>query len=148
MEPKRKRLGEILIEMGVLTSDQLEAALRFQKTEGGFLGTVLIRKQFVEESDITIALAKQNQIPYLPLQQCQISKAVLDLIPAAFAHKNLLVPFDQVGHHLLVVFVDPGFASVHEEIEKVTGFKVLPYIGLETEVSQALKRHYKMEEGL
>ena len=64
----KKRIGEILIENGTITQEQLQKGLEFQKTiPGKLLGKILIEMGFVTEEDIVVALAAQLNIPYLPI---------------------------------------------------------------------------------
>jgi type IV pilus assembly protein PilB len=141
---KRKRLGEILVEMGIITGDQVQTALKVQKKEGGLLGAVLIKLQFVTESDIAIALAKQDSIPYLPAQNCDVNMQVLSLVEPLFALKHQCLPIDKIENVLLLLTADPTQYSVVEELEKKTGLSVQLFVGIEAEVKQAIKRYYKV----
>ncbi len=143
-EPKRKRLGELLVEMGIITEDQVQTALKVQKKDGGLLGAVLIKLQFVSESDIAIALAKQDAIPYLPAQHCDIAAAVLALVDPLFALKHQCIPIDKIENVLLVLTADPTQYSIVEELEKQTGLDVQLFVGIEAELKQAIKKYYKV----
>ena len=90
----RKKLGEILIEDGLLTRAQLEEALVHQREEGGLIGQVLIDMNLVDEAHLVSALGKQFQIPYIPLKNYAVNPDVTDLLKAELCEQNILVGFD------------------------------------------------------
>ncbi len=73
MERRPKRLGEILIEKGLLTKKQLNAALEIQKKEGGLIGKILLKNGFVNEGDIANALTQQEEYLYIPAEALTLS---------------------------------------------------------------------------
>lgn len=143
---KRKRLGEILVDMGIITQDQVEAALKIQKQEGGLLGAVLIKMKFVTESDIAIALAKQNSIPYIPVNVCEINKTILKLVDASYALAKRCIPLDRIAKVLLVVCADPTQQYIVTDIEEKTGLRVQLLIGVEGEIIQAIRKWYGIKD--
>jgi type IV pilus assembly protein PilB len=141
---KRKRLGEILVEMGIITEEQVQTALKVQKKEGGLLGAVLIKLEYVTDSDIAIALAKQDAIPYLSAQNCDVNVEVLSFVEPLFALRHQCLPIDKIENVLLLLTADPTQYSVIEELEKKTGMDVQLFVGIEAELKQAIKRYYKV----
>lgn len=140
----KKRLGEILAESGLLTNEQLEHALRIQKNEGGLLGTILIREGFVMEADIAIALAKQNAIPYIPILNCSIAKEVIEKLDPITALTHKIMPFDLIEDCLLVASVDPSCRQIIDILEAKLKVHIQIYIGTETEITEAIKKHYRI----
>lgn len=150
-EIKKKRLGEILIEQGVLKQGDLEKALELQKKEGGLLGSVLIRHGFVQEEDIVVALATQFNYPYLPVENFAINPDVIKLISSELIKKYYLMPIDRISNVLTVIMADPSNEEAIKEIEKVSGCKVQAFVGTVSEIQNAIKRVFKdvhFEEGL
>ncbi|MFC1808499.1 hypothetical protein ACFL3D_00050 [Candidatus Omnitrophota bacterium] len=143
---KRKKLGEILVEMGIISNEQVQAALKVQKKEGGLLGAIFIKLQFVSESDIAIALAKQDSIPYLPAQNCVINASTLKLIDPSFALKNKCIPIDKIENTILLIIADPTQYMLIEELEQTTGMAIQVFVGLEQEIKLAIKKYYKISE--
>src|SRR3989338_5878339 len=95
-EGGQKKLGQILIEQGVLSSENLEKALALQKVESGLLGEILIRLKMVREEDIVIALATQLNFPYLAVQNFTINNEAIRCVPAELAVELTFIPIDKV----------------------------------------------------
>ncbi len=143
---RRKKLGEILMEMGLVTEDQIQAALKVQRNEGGLLGAVLLKMQFVSDADIAIALAKQDSIPYIPVDQCEIASRTLKYVDPTFAVRFTCIPIDKIEDTLSLVIADPTQYLVVAELEMKTGFDIQLFVGLEQEIKEAIKRHYKISD--
>jgi len=142
------RLGEILIEQGVLDKDSLERALEKQKKEGGLLGEVLIKMGLVKEEDIVIALAHQFNIPYLPVQNCEINPKVLKAVPAELVKKFAFIPIDRINNVITLIMVDPTNEYAKKDIEEATGLRVQALVGTATEITTAIRKLYKIKDSL
>lgn len=105
-EPQ-KTLGQLLLEEGLISQEQLDAALALQAAEGGFLGRILVRQGFVSQEAVASALVKQCKIPHLSLLDYNIGPDVLQLIPAEVCRKHHVLPIDKLGRILTVAMVDP-----------------------------------------
>jgi len=93
----KKQLGELLIERGIITKTQLGKALDVQKEKGGLLGQVLVVLGFTKEEEIAQALTVQYGFPYLPLQNYELSKEVVQLIPENVSKQYCLIAVDKIG---------------------------------------------------
>jgi type IV pilus assembly protein PilB len=122
MEPKKKRkIGEILIEDGLLSKAQLEEALAFQKEKGGVIGQILIEKKLVDEESLISALGRQFGIPYIPLKNYAINPDMTDILTADFCHENMVVAFDCDHKKIYVAVTDPMNDAAVEKIRTITG---------------------------
>jgi len=93
-----KKIGEILISEGVISPSQLEETVNIQKREGGKLGEILIRLNYLSEEQLVIALGKQLGIPYVTSSEIlkpQTEQNLEELIPYDFAIKNICVLFPE-----------------------------------------------------
>lgn len=142
------RLGEILIEQGVITQESLEHALDKQKKEGGLLGELLLRMGLVKEEDIVIALAHQFNYPYLPVQNCEINPKIIKLVSQELAKKYLFIPVDKINDVLTVIMVDPTNEFAKEEITQATGLRVQVLVGTATEINNAIRKYYKIKDSV
>ena len=79
------KLGEMLISKGLITSEQLKAALAKQRTSGEFLGEALVKMGFLKEEILLQALSEQLNIPYISLKDITIDPLALKKMPAKFA---------------------------------------------------------------
>lgn len=91
MKPGRKRLGDLLVESGVITADQLEYALT-TKMKNEKLGDFLIKENFLTEQQLIEVLEFQLGIPHISLNQFSISPELLQLIPAELAKRTNIMP--------------------------------------------------------
>jgi type IV pilus assembly protein PilB len=150
MLPKKNklRLGEILIEQGLLDSDSLERALIKQKKEGGLLGEILIKMGLVKEEGIVIALAQQFNIPYLPVQNCEINPKIIKLVTPTLVQKYLFIPIDRINDVLTVIMVDPTNLYAREQIQKETGMRLQVLVGSATEITTAIRKYYKIKDSI
>ena len=118
---KKRRIGEILIEDGLLSKAQLEEALAFQKEKGGLIGKILIEKKFVDEESLVGALGKQFKVPYIPLKNYAINPDMAGMLSADFCHENTVVAFDCDAKKVYVAVSDPMSAEAVEKIRTLTG---------------------------
>lgn len=144
----KKRLGEILIEQGVIDKDALERALEKQKNEGGLLGAVLLKMGLVSEEDIVIALANQFNFPYLPVQNCDINPKIVKLVPEELVRKHLFVPIDKIHNVLTVIMVDPSNEFARKDIEEATGLRVQALVGTVSEITNTIRKIYHIKGSL
>jgi Type II secretion system (T2SS), protein E, N-terminal domain len=122
MEPKKKRkIGEILIEDGLLSKAQLEEALVFQKEKGGMIGQILIEKKLVDEESLIGALCRQFKMPYIPLKNYAINPDMAGMLTADFCHENMAVVFDCDHKKVYVAMTDPMNDAAVEKIRTMTG---------------------------
>jgi len=105
-----KPIGEILIEHGIITPEQLTRVLKEQRNskEKKRLGEILIEMGFVTESDIVVALSTQFNFPYLPLKNVSINRDLCKLVPLEFVHEHCLIPVDKISDLVIVVSADPA----------------------------------------
>ena len=107
LRPERKRLGEILVAGGVITSSQLNDALAAQKTLGLRLGEVLIKQGFVTEDNILKTMQSQLGLPSIDLNKVVLNDGILRLLPEAVVRKYCVLPIELTNGQLLVATSDP-----------------------------------------
>ena len=134
----KRRIGEILIEDGLLSKAQLEEALAHQKEKGGLIGMILIEKKFVDEESLVSALGKQFKIPYLPLKNYSINPDMADMLTADFCHENLAVAFDCDHKKVYIAVADPMNEAAIEMIKTLTGRIPQVFISRISEILNAI----------
>ena len=87
-----QKIGEMLVNEGLVTLEQLNQALEAQQQSGDLLGSILIRLGFVEESVMVEFLSKQFQLPAVDPMKLSIEKDVLDLLPTKLVQKFQVIP--------------------------------------------------------
>jgi type IV pilus assembly protein PilB len=137
-ERSKKRVGEILIEDGVLTQENLDEALVQQKKEGGIIGQILIRMGYVSEENLVAALSKQLHIPYLPIANYAVNAEVVRVYDYDFSKGNLIIALDQDDRYIYVATADPLNDIAIEQIEKKSGRRPQLFIATPSEIINAL----------
>lgn len=138
----KEQLGQVLIQRGKITPEQLKKALEVQKEQGGFVGEVLTKLGFATEEDIVQALAIQHDFPYLPLANYAIDEEVTKLIPEALARKYHVLAVDKMSDVLTVVMANPLDTKTIEEIEALTKCKAEVFVATYTELKETIERFY------
>src|SRR5580765_4417640 len=136
------RLGEILIKESLITSEQLRQALDHQKSNGGRLGTSLMKLGFISDDEITGVLSRQYGIPSINLKYYEVDVAVIKLIPQDTAVRYQIVPLSRVGSTLTIAMTDPTNVFAMDDIKFMTGFNVEPVVASETAIADAISRCY------
>ena len=95
MPAERKRIGEILVGMGLISEEQVQEALALSRTSGLRTGEALVRLGHVTEADVMRGLAQQFDMTYIDLETLQLSPAVLELIPESVAKENMILPLER-----------------------------------------------------
>src|SRR5512136_2003532 len=136
------RLGEILIKESLITQDQLQKALDYQRANGGKLGSCLTKMGFITDDDITGVLSRQYGVPSINLKYYEVDATVIKLIPQDTAVRYQIVPLSRVGSTLTIATVDPTNFFAMDDIKFMTGFNVEPVVASEASVIEALEKYY------
>lgn len=107
MHTQKKRLGDILIDCNLISQEQLQQALTYQKEKALKLGEALIEKSFVTEDDIIWALGNQLNISFIHLNPDIVDQSVVSMVTPEFAKEHKLLPLYKAGNELNVCMVDP-----------------------------------------
>lgn len=114
-----KRLGEMLLEAGVITEGQLEEALEKKKAEGGFVGKILMDLRYIDEHTLTNFLVKQFKIPHISLLDYEIADEVVKMVPRELCVQYNLIPIDKLGKILTIAMVDPLDTEAMTKVREV-----------------------------
>jgi len=137
-----KPLGQMLIEAGLITEEQLEIALREQKRTGEKLGEVLLRMGFVTREDILKVLSRQWGISYIDLKKAFVDPNVIKLVPEETAREHKLIPIEAREGTLVVAMANPNDIYAIDLIESITGYKVEPRLSDEESIFKAIEVYY------
>ena len=138
----KKQLGELLIERGIITKSQLDKSLEVQKAKGGLLGQILVVLGFTKEEEIAQALTVQYGFPYLPLENYELNKEVVCIIPENVARQYCLIAVDKIGDTLTVAMSNPLNVKAVEDIELVSNCNVQVFVSTMTDINNALSKFY------
>lgn len=150
---KKKRLGDLLVEVGVITEEQLGTALEMQKTEkkGEKLGSVLIELGFTTEQQIMEALQQQLGIESVDLSNIRIQDEIIKMIDESVLRKYSLIPFafsEKNPNILKVAMSDPLDIRAMDDISIITGFQIERCVTVQSDIAAAIDRYYGNAEVL
>jgi type IV pilus assembly protein PilB len=146
---KRKRLGEILRDEGVISEQQLQAALERQKTEKGLrIGEVLVAMGAATAEDVAQAIWQQRQIPYVDLDNYALDPKVIELVPEKLARAYLALPIFKIGNALTVAMADPLNVIAVDDLRSKTGCEIETVISTEEKIVRCLENYYRMDESI
>src|SRR5438067_5435206 len=136
------KLGEILVRENLITSLQLREALEFQRSNGGRLGSNLVKLGIVSDDVVTAVLSRQYGVPSINLELFQIETDVIKLISQDVALKYSVLPISKVGATLTLAMADPTNVFAMDDIKFMTGLNVEPVIASETSIQIAVGKYY------
>src|SRR5213080_3115820 len=142
---KTKKLGEILVEEGLISHEQLERALLEQSRTDQLLGRILIDLKMVRESDLMAALAKQIGFRFVDLNDFQIDPSAAMLIPDQVARRYRALPIAYEDSRLLVAMADPANLFALDDIRTITGMELRPVVATAADIETAISKHGRME---
>lgn len=140
------RLGEILQARGLLSADELDRALELQKERGDKLGRILVDLGFVAQRDVLNALAEQLQLPVAAIAGPPPVTPETERLPARFLRQARAVPVRIEDSTLVLAMADPLDFETLRAAQTATGLKVRPELALESEIHDALEKHYAADE--
>ncbi len=138
----RKKLGECLIQAGLITEDDLQAALTEHKRTGERLGAVLVRLNLATERQIAKALAYQLGFPYLNLAETPPDTAVVTLIPKDLALKRSCIAIRLDKNLLTVAMADPLLFSLVQDLEFQTGYRIKQVVATRADILESISAGY------
>ena len=141
------RLGELLLREKRVTAAQLQEALAHQRTNGGRLGTSLVKLGFLKDDDISQLLSRQYGVPAVTVDGFEIEASVIRLIPAETALKYQVLPISRSGTTLTLAMIDPTNTFAMDDIKFMTGLHVEAVVASETAVREAIDRYYQRSAG-
>ena len=150
---RKKRLGDLLVDAGVISQDQLVKALQVQKTEkqGERLGVVLIDLGFTDEKQIVEALKAQLKIQSVDLSTLRIPEEIIRLLDEAVLRKYNLIPFkfnEKNPNLLCVAMSDPLDIRAMDDVSIITGCQVERFAATPSDIAAAIDRYYGNAEAL
>jgi len=141
-----KKIGDMLIEAGLIDDFQLQSALSHQRNWGGKLGSVLIEMEFVREEDLARVIAEKLKTPYVNLFDPAIAPEVVKLIKPEVAKKYLVMPAKKEKGSLTLAMTDPLDIEAIDAIRFATGLNIKPSLALVSEIKDAIRKYYDGEE--
>ena len=146
---KKMRLGDVLVQNGVITEEDLQRGLERQKGSGRKLGETLVDEGIATEENIARALSNQFHYDMVDLQNTEIPQEILDLVPANVLKRHRAIPFEYSPDNMNVLRVamsDPMDIGAMDDINIITNLQVEPVVATMGSVMLAIDRYYGQAE--
>lgn len=146
---KKLRLGDLLVNSGVITAEELQKGLELQKGSGRKLGETLVDEGLATEENIAKALSSQLRYDMVDLQNVEISEDVLELVPVNVLKKYKMIPFEYSLDNMNVLRVamsDPMDMAAMDDVNIITNLQVEPVVATMRSVMLAIDRYYGQAE--
>ena len=142
MKESKKKIGDILTEEGLITSEQLETARILQKTNKKRLGKILIELGNVTEEQLAKAISRQFSLPIVDWKAVTVNKEVLSLVPREVAEKRIVFPLELKEKELLLAMADPLDLGTMDYITFRNGLRINVAVSTESGILDAVEKHY------
>jgi type IV pilus assembly protein PilB len=140
-----KQLGDILLESGLVSVDQLTSAIDEQQRLGRSLGRVLVDLGMVTESQLVAALAQQIGLAFVDLTEYPVDGSAVGSISAAVAKRHAALPIGYEDGRLLVAMADPANVFAVDDIRSITGREVRPVVATKADLLAAIDRFHRSD---
>ena len=145
---KRQKLGELLVQSGVISQQTLENALVKQKTEKKKIGQILIDMNAINDEQIAKVLSSQLNIPYIDLTKEKIPPEVIAHVPLSLAEKYTLIPVAEVKKQLVVAMSNPLDLHAQDDLRFNAQMPLLITVARYNDILKAIRKYYQKEEVL
>jgi len=140
----KTKIGEILVDAGTITEDQLNAALEIQSKNGGFIGEILVKEGFVDKAALYNSLQKQMNVSFIDLEGMDIPTEVVKLVSDTIARKYRLVPVEKDGMSIKVAMSDPLNIFSIDDLRLSTGMEIIPLLADPAQIDIILDKHFEV----
>ncbi|OGS24759.1 MAG: type IV-A pilus assembly ATPase PilB [Elusimicrobia bacterium RIFOXYB2_FULL_48_7] len=138
-----KKLGEMFVNLGILTQEQLKEALEIQRQSGGKLGNILMQLGYITEEVLLTFLGKQAGMQFISLQEFgEIPEEVLKAVPESVIRHQTLIPIEKKGKTLTIAMSDPFNIFAIDDLKVMTGFDINVVISSEKEIKDTIEKYY------
>lgn len=141
-QQKRQKMGEILVQAGLLDHTALEKALQLQKASKKRLGEIILEMGLATDVQLAELLAKQLRLPFVRLSKVPILGETLGRVPAETAEKYRLIPIQEEGRTLVVAMADPLTRYAVEDLAFITGMSIRVVVAPQEDIQLAIEKFY------
>lgn len=145
---KKLRLGDLLVQYGIISEEQLQQALKIQRETGTKIGEALIQLGFVTKQSINEVLEYQLGIPYIHIEEYEIDINATKTITEEMARKNILIPVKQTDTEVYVAMADPLNIFAIDDVQIFSGKDVVPLLAEEANIIRAIEMHYGSQKAM
>ena len=138
----RPLLGEMLIDRGLINSQQLDVVLKEQKKTSEFIGTVIVKLGFLSDQQLLPVLSEQLNVDYVKIGQLKIDPSIIKLVPAKFACHYKLIPLNKQNNTLSVAVSDPLNIQILDDLRLILKLEIKPVLAAGKDILEAIRSYY------
>ncbi|NLD50577.1 MAG: Flp pilus assembly complex ATPase component TadA, partial [Clostridiaceae bacterium] len=138
----KDKIGNLLVKSGVITQDQLDAALDIQKANGEMIGKILVKEGYLNSKLLHEVLQKQMGVQFVDLDEIQIQQEALLLVSKNIAIMHKVIPIEVIESNLKVAMSDPMNIFSVDDLRLTTGMEIIPCLAEEDKIINMLEKHY------
>ena len=135
-------IGQMLIEAGVITAEDLEKGLKEQKNTDEFICTILVSMGLAQEDTLLPVLSRQLNMPFVKIKNLEIQPEVISKVPAKFATHYKLMPISLEEHEISLAVTDPLDVHTLDDLKLLLGLEVKPMLAGEKDILEAIHKYY------
>lgn len=143
---KRVKLGDSLIMRGLITQEQLEEAVAYQKEHNVKIGKALVKLGYLEEIKLLGVFAESMRMEIKTIDEIQIDSYALDMIPQEIIKKHKFFPIEGEEENISIIVNNPYNISMEEELKAIMGKEVKMYLALERDIEKLIGEAFDKEE--
>lgn len=138
----KKRIGDLLVDSGKITEEQLQTVLKKQNATGKRIGELLIEEKFLSQDDVIDILEIQNGIPRVYMEMTGVDKEAIQAVPESLANKYVLIPIKVQDNTIHVAMADPLNMFALDDVKIASGYEVEPLLATKDEIVKAIDKYY------
>ncbi|UCH81604.1 MAG: Flp pilus assembly complex ATPase component TadA [Nitrospiraceae bacterium] len=142
---EKKKLGELLVELDLLTEEQLQAALMIHRKTAKRLGQIFVEENMISEDDLIEVLSKQLGYTHVWLRKGLVDPKIVRIIQKDKAKLYRVIPMFKVNNDLFIATADPQAVFVFDELSKLTKCNINPILSRASDILQAIDTYYDEE---
>lgn len=142
----KKRIGELLIEHGLITQEQLDEALDVQRSSEELIGRIMVNLGFVKELDVLKMYALQLGVPFVDLSRMRIMPVIAKSLPSHIAQKHRVIPISKDKQRIVLAMANPLNVFAIDEVQLSTGLTVTPVLANEEQLLMSVHANYGVDE--
>ena len=137
-----EKLGELLVREHLISLAQLQRAEDERRESGERLGYTLAKLGFVDETELTQFLSRQYGVPSINLEDFDVTKDVIELVPREVSARHLCIPINRAGGTLIVAMADPSNLTAIDDLKFLTGYNIEVVVASEIQIRDAIDKYH------
>src|SRR5438105_9094103 len=146
MAKGRGDFADILLKRKLISQEQLAEAEATASSQGLKLQDALIKLQYLSANEVMSAIAEKHGMQFVDLNELEIPKGVIELVPESVARENIVLPLTLEGNHLKIITADPTNYDTIQKLQFILNKDIVPVLAVQEQIQEAINRNYGQTE--